>query len=538
MAINVLDLITNGEQRLFIVDASPIVEGLSAALGSEATWVSGSTSKKYLKVGNLDTDWDLMGTAGAAGIVNAGVAGRLALYPASSNQVDDVYVQNSQNIDILVAPQGSRSAAIEYSIPNPGNAITAANFILSEGTSQTINSALIVNGDFTVHGTLTTLDTTNSTLTDKLITLNKGGAAVSAGGSGVEFEENALITGYLKVSADRTAFDLLSPASAYASKLSLANLTTDKTAKLADYSGTFVMRPDATPGVSSQVAYYNGADSIISASGFTYVAGVLTSANMTISALGLGIAHVSAAGVISSSALSLTADVGSSILPIANGGTNSSTALVGKQIMVSNSGATAIVEAGAMLDGQLLIGSTGAQPVIAAIAQGSNAGVTIVNAAGSITLTTVQDIRTSASPVFVGETLTGAGSFFDLNDTTAGMDMKMSMATIPTTNGTLTAIATIATVTDSVMLYEAKVTGLRTGGTAGTVGDSSCYIRTVKVSNIAGTVSIQNLQSDFTAESNAATNCTITVSGTNILVNVKGDTNNNYTWKALLTKII
>jgi hypothetical protein len=468
---------------------------------------------------------------------------------------------------------------------------------------------LVVSGDLTVNGSLTSLNTTNTTINDKLLTLNKGGAVTSAGGSGIEFEENALITGYLKVSADRTAFDILSPASAFVSKLSLANLTASQVAKLADYSGTFVMRPDATPGVSSQVAYYNGADSIISASGFTYVAGVLTSANMTVSALGLGIAHVSAAGVLSSSAVSLTADVTgvlplanggsnanltasagsivyssasamvmssvgtagqallsggaaaptwfassgvvhatsgvlstsavvltsevSGILPVANGGTNSSTALTGKQIMVSNSGATAIVEAGAMTDGQLLIGSTGAQPVIAALAAGTNAGVTIVNAAGSITLSTVQDIRTTASPSFLAATLTGTGAFFKISDKA---DMLVNTFTVLTTNATLTTIATIATVVSSVMLLEVRVTGIRTGGTVGTVGDCATYMRTVRVKNVSGTVTLLNLQSDFTSEDQAAFNSTISVSGTDILVQVQGATNNNMTWKAVTTK--
>ena len=587
MAINVLSLLTNNEQQLFIVDASPIVEGLSAALGSEATWVSGSTSKKYLKVGSLDTDWDLMGTAGAAGIVNAGVAGRLALYPASSNQVDDIYIQNSQNIDILVAAQGSRSSALE----------------------QTINSALIVNGDFTVHGTLTTLDTTNSTLTDKLITINKGGAAASANGSGIEFEENALITGYFKVSADRTAFDLLSPASAYVSKLSLANLTTNKVAKLADYSGTFVMRPDATPGVSSQVAYYNGTDSIVSASGFTYVAGVLTSANMTISSLGLGIAHVSAAGVISSSALSLTADVGSSILPIANGGTNSSTAssagsvvyssasamaytavgtsgqalisggtgaptwfassgvvhatsgvlstsavvltsevsgtlpvanggtnsstaLNNNRIMVSSGGA--IVEAAALTDGKLLIGSTGAAPSVASITGTSNQ-VTVTPGAGSITLSTPQDIHTGATPTFGALTLSGAAASFDLHDTTVAIDSKTNAYTVNTTNATVTTIATLPIASNTIQLIEVKCIGIRTGGTAGVAMDSCSYLRSVRAKNIAGTCNLLNLQSDYTSEDMASFNCSLVISGTDVLVQVTGATNVNMTFRAWIT---
>lgn len=70
------------------------------------------------------------------------------------------------------------------------------------------------------------------------------------------------------------------------------------------------------------------------------------------------------------------------VLPIANGGTNSSAALNNNRIMVSSGGA--IVEAAALTNGQVLVGSTGAAPVAASITAGT--GVTITNAAGSITV--------------------------------------------------------------------------------------------------------------------------------------------------------
>jgi hypothetical protein len=67
---------------------------------------------------------------------------------------------------------------------------------------------------------------------------------------------------------------------------------------------------------------------------------------------------------------------------VAQGGTNSGTALNNNRIMESISGA--IVEGPALTNGQLLIGSTGAAPVAAALTAGAN--ITITNAAGSITI--------------------------------------------------------------------------------------------------------------------------------------------------------
>ncbi len=82
----------------------------------------------------LPTFQTLVGT----GTVNSGTAGRLSLYAASTNAVADTYVQNSQNITIAIATQASRSAGLALTIPNPGNAVTAADFVLTEG-AKTIN---------------------------------------------------------------------------------------------------------------------------------------------------------------------------------------------------------------------------------------------------------------------------------------------------------------------------------------------------------------------------------------------------------------
>ncbi len=72
----------------------------------------------------------------------------------------------------------------------------------------------------------------------------------------------------------------------------------------------------------------------------------------------------------------------SGILPIANGGTNSSTVLNNNRIMVSSGGT--ITESAALTNGQLLIGSTSAAPVAATLTAGN--GIAITNAAGAITI--------------------------------------------------------------------------------------------------------------------------------------------------------
>lgn len=772
---NIIDLVTVGEKGVIVVDAIPSSSGgTSASIGTIAIYDSGTAGSMYIKTSNLDTGWDLVGTTSGSGVVASGVAGRLALYAATGNTVDDVYVQNSQNIDVEIAAQPSRSAALVYTIPNPGNAVTAASFVLTEG-AQTINgnktfsNDVTISGDLTVNGTLTSVNTTNTTITDALITLNKGGGAASATNTGFEIEENSVITGYFKTDALRDSFSMKAPAT-FELEMDLALLTADRKIQFQDLAGTVALQASTSALTSGSILFSNASGLISQANSSLFwdatnsrvgigtnapSAQLHTTGTVRFASLSSGIVHSDANGNLSSSAVSLTADVSgvlpianggtnnsaaytagsvifsdgsklteansdffwdntnkrlgigvttpfgkltvaesstaanrgihvvnsenttaaatanvilkrsrgtlgtptavqsgdsvgafgfnsygdtgyassitsgmlavatelqsdtahgtkllfkvtpnttatsknameigqdgalglygstsgllkiipaatvtshtltmpaaqgaantslvndgsgnlswskisltagvSGVLPIANGGTNSSTALNDNRIMVSSGGA--IVEASSLDDGELLIGSTGSAPVAASITGTSNQ-VSVTNGPGSITLALPQNIHTGATPTFAGETLSGAGAFFNLID---AADLKITTATVNTTDATVTDIATIATVTDSVMVIEAKITGLRTGGTAGATGDSACYIRTARIKNVGGTVTLSNLQADYTSEDQATFNGTITVSGTNVLVQVKGAANNNMTWKVVITKII
>jgi hypothetical protein len=587
---NILGLITVNNKEVLEVDAIPSAgAGTPASVGSYAMFDDGlagpASGKSYVKIGPNDVDWDIVLTATVGGIGQGNYL-RLPIYDtdASGYHVDDTVSQNGQLIDIAIQPQATRSAAIEYRIPNPGDAITAADFVLSEG-DQTINgnktfgNNVIVNGDMTVNGTLTFLNSTNTTITDKLVTLNKGGAAASASGAGLEFEENAIITGYMKIAADRAGFELLAPAGSYKVDLDLSSLTAAHVQKFANTDGTFVMRPTATPGVAGQVAFFSDANNVISASGLSWdnVGAVLSASNLTVSnvvtlsALGAGIVHSSAGGVLSSSAVLLGSEV-SGVLPVANGGTNSSTALNNNRVMVSSGGA--IVEAAAMLDGQIMIGSTGNAPVVASISGTSNQ-VSVTGGAGSITLSLPQDIHSGASPVFLGLSLTGltqgsvvfAGTsgalsqdnsyfFFDATNHRLGLgtvtpsrlldvygsslfqgplkvadynfpkaNFEIKQAGVQTTNATVTQLASIAIPIDSEVVIEARVMGRK-----GATGDSASYIRTAKFKNVGGTVTMSNLQTDYTAEDITSWDSTMVVSGGNAIINVKGAASSTIDW--------
>lgn len=593
---NILNLITIGEKKYYVVDAVPSASaGTPAEIGSVAVFDNGTTGTAYLKTSALDTGWDRISTTGTSGTVNAGVEGRLTMYPATGNTVDDEYIQNSQSITVTHVAQPARSAAIVYSIPNPGNATTAADFVLSEGNqlingNKTFGGDTIMNGNLTVNGTLTTVNSTTLEVSDPTITINNGGAAGSAGGAGIEVEENNLITANFVVNALRTGWSLKAPTNAFSATLLNTSLTANHNYTFPNVDGTLALGT----GANGNVTFWTGANTISANANFFW--------DNTNTRLGIGNAAPSTALHVTGGAritalttaapvrsdvngnlsngtivLSAASDV-SGVLPVANGGTNSSTALNNNRIMVSSGGA--IVEAAALTNGQLLIGSTGAAPVAANITQGATASVTITNGPGSLTLDTIQDIRVSASPTFVNATLSGktpgsvlfagasgiiqqdnASLFFDdannrlgLLTTTPTRTLDVNGATLhrgairfadavatnanwevlqaqaTTTDATATTLQLVTVPTDSVMYLKAKIVGRRTGGTNGANGDSAVYERSAKFKNVGGTVSVLNLQSDYTSEDQLTWNGTLDVSGASARMRVTGAANNNITW--------
>jgi hypothetical protein len=87
------------------------------------------------------------------------------------------------------------------------NAVFALNLDTQSTTNTTLgigtSFATVVNigrsgAAINLYGSTTYIESTNTQLVDKLITLNKGGAAASGSGVGIEVEENNVITRYIK----------------------------------------------------------------------------------------------------------------------------------------------------------------------------------------------------------------------------------------------------------------------------------------------------------------------------------------------------
>jgi hypothetical protein len=117
----------------------------------------------------------------------------------------------------------------------------------------------------------------------------------------------------------------------------------------------------------------------------------------------------------------------------------------------------ALTATGAMSDGQLLIGRTGASPLLQALTGTANR-ISVTNGPGTITLSAPQDIHTAASPTFLSLTLSsltaksflysGAGKILTSTAAPTNGQLLIGSTSTDPAAGTLTGTANQITVTN------------------------------------------------------------------------------------------
>ncbi len=111
-----------------------------------------------------------------------------------------------------------------------------------------------------------------------------------------------------------------------------------------------------------------------------------------------------------------------------------------------------------------------------------------------------------------------------------GPNINFLQGKVLTDSNVQTTLQLIPTATDTVSLIEARVTAWRTGGAAGTAGDSASYIVLTRCKNSAGTVTANDITQSYISEDNVSLNATIDASGLDCRVRVTGDIDNVYEW--------
>ena len=111
--------------------------------------------------------------------------------------------------------------------------------------------------------------------------------------------------------------------------------------------------------------------------------------------------------------------------------------------------------------------------------------------------------------------------------------------TVNTTDATVTQLEVLEIPINTVVMIESCITCRKTAGAGvGTIGEGNSYIRTVKAQNIAGVVTIGVIQSSFTSESISVFDVTFTIGGTDVVLYVTGDINDDVTWNSITKKYI
>ncbi len=119
-------------------------------------------------------------------------------------------------------------------VVNVGGGVSGPTTINLGGPGDTVN----------LFGTVTKVVTTDLHVDDKLVTLNHGGAAVTASGAGLEIEEASVITGYIKTTPDRGGYLLRAPTS-------ISDLTLDLTSAAANFNAGWLCLSNARVGVQT-----------------------------------------------------------------------------------------------------------------------------------------------------------------------------------------------------------------------------------------------------------------------------------------------
>jgi acyl CoA:acetate/3-ketoacid CoA transferase alpha subunit len=186
---NIISDASGVEAQILNGTFDPSVTGIAADFGSLFLRSNGDV---YKKNGATNTDWEILGNGSLADIA--------ALSAAIDQNTTDINT-NSTDIDTvsgdLIALSGEfvNHTHVKADITD----FVESDYVHTTGNEsisgiKTFNDDVIVNADFTVLGTTTTLSSQDLLITDNTITLNNGetGAGITLGSAGIEIDRGTL----------------------------------------------------------------------------------------------------------------------------------------------------------------------------------------------------------------------------------------------------------------------------------------------------------------------------------------------------------
>ena len=357
---------------------------------------------------NVSTVVNNINAAGISGVTASSVGGALKIEDADS--------------DLVLAENGGTTLSADF-----GMTAGTYNLIGPSAATASFSHDVSIAGNLTVSGTLTSIQTTNTTITDNTITLNDGetGAGVTAGSAGIEIDRGTLDSATLLWNEAQDVFELKVGAS-------LADLKVDSLAMTGIKVDTI---ESLTPGGDISLS------SPISGSDATFSGSVSTD---TINEVTAG-AGVTADGVILKDGAvigGLTAEVGDTVdvsaatLTLANdqiSGDSIEGGTIGS-ITISSLVASSADVNGGTIDGTTIGGTTSAAGTFSTLTSdsvnlnggeidGTNIGV---NSSAIGTFSTMNtsnaDINGGAiDGTVIGASVSSTGTFSTLNTSTANI---------------------------------------------------------------------------------------------------------------------
>ena len=108
-------------------------------------------------------------------------------------------------------------------------------------------------------------------------------------------------------------------------------------------------------------------------------------------------------------------------------------------------------------------------------------------------------------------------------------------ARVTTNNADVTALLRVSVREGTTSMIKAEIVGRRTGGSAGSAGDSAFYTLTGAYKNVGGTLTGIGSPVLQGGEDVAAWNVGFDTSGESAIVTVKGETNYDITWEGAIS---
>jgi len=389
--LNGVDLLAHASRHLpggadALATATPITIGIVNSLGMAASF----SRSDHLHAHGAQTDPSLHALVT---ITNAG-------FMSAADKI---------KIDTLVFPVSIANGGTNSSTSLNNNRIMVSNSGMITEASALLDGQLFIGFTGATPSAATLTAGTGITITNGAGSITISGAVGTVTSVGLSAPSEFVVSG----SPVTTTGTLTLTKATQSANLVYAGPATGVAAMPTFRSLVVADIPDISSGLTGTLPAVNGGtgQSSYTVGDLLYASGATALSKLLSVATGNALISGGVATAPSWGKIGLTTHV-TGILPIANGGTNSSTSLNNNRIMVSNSGM--ITEASALTNGQLLIGSTGATPSAAALTAGT--GITITNGAGSITINgtlgTVTSVGLSAPSEFIvsGSPVTTTGT--------------------------------------------------------------------------------------------------------------------------------